>query len=57
MINVTKEQGKYLNRVAPEYVVKTVHGRHYYMVDCIAAKRILRKMEQHPVIYSYGEKK
>ena len=56
MIHVTKEEGKYLNQVAPSYVVKTVHGRHYYAVECPQVKKMLMHMDnKEKIVSTYPE--
>ena len=45
MIEISKEEGKILNKIIPQYVMCTVHKRHYYMTECKTAFELLNKIE------------
>ena len=39
MVEIPKRYGKIMAVNYPQYVVRTVHKRHYYIVDCNKAWR------------------
>lgn len=34
MVEIPKQYGKIMIAKYPQYVMRTVHRRHYYLVDC-----------------------
>lgn len=43
---ITKLEGKLMNRICPQYINTTVHKRHYYMTECKEAYKILNDIRK-----------
>lgn len=44
MVEICKAEGKIFKQLMPQYVVSSVHKRHYYMTECDRAFKLLRRI-------------
>ncbi len=44
MVEIPKQYGKIMIAKYPQYVIRTVHKRHYYMVDSQKARQAYERI-------------
>ena len=58
MIRISREEGKQLSQICPEYVFHTVHKRSYYLVEDKPAFVELDKIRRlNKIIETYPQKR